>query len=75
LACNGEAFDYIEAAGGLDCRLARQLFGQILGAIDVIHSKGIAHRDLKLENCFLNKDVQLKIADFGLAQAFEGEKG
>lgn len=37
-----------------------------------IHAKQIAHRDLKLENCFLDKDVQVKIADFGLSKVFAG---
>jgi serine/threonine protein kinase len=40
--------------------------------MEFVHSKGIAHRDLKLENCFLSKDVLLKVADFGLAKAFDG---
>jgi protein-serine/threonine kinase len=67
LATNGEAFDYVEAAEGLEPRYARQLFRQLLGAIEEVHAKGIAHRDLKLENCFLDKDVNVKVADFGLA--------
>jgi serine/threonine protein kinase len=75
LATNGEAFDYVEAAEGLESRYARQLFGQLLGAIEEVHAKGIAHRDLKLENCFLDKDVNIKVADFGLAQAFAGPSG
>ena len=43
--------------------------------MEEVHKKGIAHRDLKLENCFLDKDVTLKVADFGMAKLFEGEKG
>lgn len=64
---NGEAYDYVEAAEGLPPRFARQLFKQLLGAVALIHSKGIAHRDLKLENCFLDNEVQVKVADFGLS--------
>lgn len=55
LATNGEAFEYVEAAEGLESKYARQLFSQLIGAMGVVHANGIAHRDLKLENCFLNK--------------------
>lgn len=33
-----------------------------------IHSKGIAHRDLKLANILLKKDLTIKLADFGFAK-------
>ena len=51
---------------------------QIAGAINVIHRNNIVHRDLKPQNILLNfrvdksiatnKDIQLKIADFGFAR-------
>lgn len=45
---------------------------QILEALIHIHSKNIAHRDLKLENLMFvsenKKDFQLKLIDFGFAQ-------
>lgn len=75
LAANGESFDYVELAGGLDDRYARQIFTQIIDGLSYIHKKNIAHRDLKLENCFLDKDCRIKIADFGLQKAFGGPMG
>jgi len=75
LAPNGEAFDYVEAAGGLSEPKARQMFTQLTNAMDYIHKKGVAHRDLKLENCFLDTKAQLKVADFGLQKVFAGPGG
>jgi len=75
LADNGEAFDYVENAGGLDPEYCRQLFSQLVAAVAFIHDKGVAHRDLKLENCFLDKNVSLKLADFGMMKIFAGPGG
>lgn len=35
-----------------------------------LHAHRILHRDLKPQNLLINKDGNLKIADFGLARAF-----
>jgi serine/threonine protein kinase len=43
-----------------------------MSAVSYIHGKGVAHRDLKLENMLLNDDVSLKIADFGMSKIFKG---
>jgi serine/threonine-protein kinase ULK/ATG1 len=40
----------------------------IADAVSLIHSKGIAHRDIKLANILLKKDYQIKLADFGFAK-------
>jgi serine/threonine protein kinase len=36
-------------------------------ALIYCHSKGVTHRDVKLENIFIGSDGQIKLADFGLA--------
>ena len=41
---------------------------QLTIAIGYLHMKGIAHRDLKLENILLDQNGYLKIIDFGLAK-------
>jgi tRNA A-37 threonylcarbamoyl transferase component Bud32 len=40
---------------------------QMAGGIKYMHGKGIIHRDLKMGNIFLDKDMNIKIGDFGLA--------
>ena len=45
--------------------MTRQIFGQVVDGIDYIHNNQIAHRDMKLENCFIDKEANIKIADFG----------
>lgn len=40
--------------------------GQIISAVNHMHSKGIAHCDLKMGNILLDKDQNCLVADFGL---------
>jgi len=48
--------------------LARTYFHQLIEGIEYIHSQGVAHLDLKLENLLLGSDFMLKIIDFDQAQ-------
>ncbi|KAI5959477.1 HRK1 [Candida pseudojiufengensis] len=44
---------------------------QILEGVNYLHSLGLAHRDLKLDNCVITMDGILKIIDFGSAVIFK----
>lgn len=46
-------------------------FKQILNGVRYIHSIGLAHRDLKLDNCVINKEGIVKIIDFGSAVVYQ----
>lgn len=48
------------------------LFKQLLQGVSYLHSNGIAHRDIKLENLLLSGEGHLKITDFGVSEVFSG---
>jgi serine/threonine protein kinase len=49
------------------------LFKQLVRGVNYLHSNGIAHRDIKLENLLITSDSHLKITDFGVSEVFCGE--
>lgn len=46
-------------------------FLQILSGVTYLHSMGLAHRDLKLDNVVVNEHGIMKIIDFGSASVFK----
>ncbi|EGO20946.1 hypothetical protein SERLADRAFT_335944, partial [Serpula lacrymans var. lacrymans S7.9] len=46
------------------------VFRQIISGVDYLHSLGLAHRDLKLDNCVMTSSNVVKLIDFGTATVF-----
>jgi len=55
-------------AGTVSPKEALAIVPRICDALQYAHDRGIVHRDIKPENILLNRQGQVKIADFGLAK-------
>ncbi|CAE7825186.1 CDK1 [Symbiodinium sp. CCMP2592] len=54
----------------LEPEVVRSLQKQLMNGIDYCHARRIIHRDLKPQNILVDGEDHLKIADFGMARAF-----
>jgi len=73
----GELFDRIQSDEGFNEIQASNLFRQMVSATYYVHSRGIAHCDLKPENFLFHdkkKDSKLMLIDFGMAKIVEWRK-
>ena len=65
LAPHGDFFDMIMTHQiPFNEKLARTYFHQLIQGLEYLHSQGVAHVDIKLENILVGENFQLKIADF-----------
>eukprot|EP00035_Acanthoeca_spectabilis_P014184 m.270077 g.270077 ORF g.270077 m.270077 type:complete len:1646 (+) comp16073_c0_seq5:117-5054(+) len=58
-------------AESFDLNSARWIFKMIAEGVDYMHRHGLCHRDLKLENVIVMRDLTMKIIDFGSAKFTE----
>ena len=56
--------------GALDPNTVRSFMYQLLKGTAFCHENRVLHRDLKPQNLLIDRDGNLKLADFGLARAF-----
>lgn len=68
-AVDGRPID--EACRGLSLTARLALFLQLADAVSHAHREGLVHRDLKPANVLVNAEGQIKLLDFGIAQALD----
>lgn len=73
-ATGGSLFHYVQKQGRLKEAVARWFFQQLIIGVDYCHKRGVANRDIKLENTLLQVVAGLplpllKICDFGYSKA------
>ncbi|KAJ3095380.1 hypothetical protein HDU97_007003 [Phlyctochytrium planicorne] len=62
---------FVDSYGGdVDIPTIKHLMYQLLKGIAFCHEHRVLHRDLKPQNLLINKKLELKLGDFGLARAF-----
>ena len=64
----GNLQNFVKKRRKLCEKTAKILFRQIIQGIRYIHSRGIVHRDIKLENILLDLNNIIKICDFGVGK-------
>ena len=55
---------------GLGTAMVKKFMSQLVLGVRYCHSHRVLHRDLKPQNLLIDREGNLKLADFGLARAF-----
>ncbi|XP_053551430.1 serine/threonine-protein kinase MARK2-like [Bombina bombina] len=67
----GDLYHHFQSERRLQEDEARLLFRQTVCAVQYIHQMNVAHKDLKPSNLLLDENRTVKVADFGLSEAFQ----
>lgn len=69
VATGGDLINYVRKRRSLNEESAKSIFKQLIQGLRHCHSKGVLHRDIKLDNILLTVEGVVKICDFGVAKS------
>jgi eukaryotic-like serine/threonine-protein kinase len=70
---SGESLgERVRRLGDLPLDEILRLTDELLDVLAAAHARGIIHRDIKLDNLFVQTDGRLKVLDFGIARIRDG---
>lgn len=67
LCTGGDLLHYLRRRRRLEEPIAKLFLKQLMNGLGYLHSKDIAHRDIKLENILLSNLGRIKICDLGVS--------
>ncbi|KZS05733.1 Serine/threonine-protein kinase NIM1 [Daphnia magna] len=63
----GEMYTHVSVTGRYDETLAKNLYSQLISAVEFMHENDLYHRDIKAENVFLSSSDRVRLGDFGFS--------
>lgn len=66
---------YIQNQGGrIDWQKAEEILFPVMDALELIHSRGVIHRDVTPDNIYITEEGTVKLLDFGAARYSMGDR-
>ena len=60
--------EYLERKGKLKDEEIKNIFTQMLDAVEYVHKQNLVHRDIKPSNFMIDREGKIKLMDFGIAK-------
>lgn len=70
----GDLVKYFKVNPLLEEDHLKRFFYKILKGVDYLHENQIIHRDLKLDNILIDRNMNPKICDFGISSVYDPNK-